>query len=99
MNHQIIIPGENLVGEAAAMITAGAEQLHIYCPKCGDVWLHAITNHDFPRHHFTATRCRKCGNGALYRHFNPFNMSHNLVMREVLLQSGDLLANNGLKEN
>lgn len=98
--HTIILPFENVMGEAEGLIVPPAEQLHLYCPVCGAVWAHAITTHDLPHHYYASRRCTAHGNGTIYAFFNPQRMSRSLLIREVLLMTAGtpLLANNGLEE-
>lgn len=99
ITHTIILPFENIMGEAEGAIVAPAEQAHFYCPVCGEVWAHAITTHALPRHFFYPRRCPTHGNGTLGVHFNPQRMSRSLLIREVLLlTTSPRLANNGLEE-
>lgn len=94
--HAILIPAENLVGSADGALVAGATELHIYCPVCGDVWAHCLPHILRARVDYEPYRCRAHGNGSLRLHLSLVNMSENLLRREVLLLGKPLLANNGL---
>jgi hypothetical protein len=84
--HTILIPFENMIGEADSLIVAPATQIHLYCNHCGEVWAHGLTDHPTPIHYYAPARCRHHGSGLLYPHFTEKFMSRDLLFRELELE-------------
>jgi len=95
-SHTILLPQENLVGSGEATIVAPVTQLHLYCPVCGEVWAHFLSNHPTPRHAYHPLPCRTHGNGTVLLHFHLDSLSSQLLPREVILRRQPLLSNYGL---